>query len=136
MPYLRIVTPAISFEQKKIMAAELTDALVAALGLPIEERDTITIQFMSYRLEDMATGGRLVSETEEPIYRLELMTPRLTAKTRQTLKDYVIPLTLELLGLPLTEAHRLALCVTELHESGIPPESGPIGAESRQSYQV
>lgn len=107
MPYLKIYAPDFSFEQKKIMAAELTDCIALALDLPEAERDRITIHFLPYRLENMAIGGRLLSETEEPDYHLEFYDAALTQPKKEKLLRYLMPLMLEQLGLPPSGAGRL-----------------------------
>lgn len=127
MPHLRIYTPDISFEQKKIMAAELTDALAAAFRIALVDRESISIQFIPYRLENVALGGRLISETEEPVYRLELFASEPTPAAQQSLRESLFPLSLELMGLPPSESHRLSLAIIEQQEpvSRFAPQKEP-----------
>ncbi len=99
MPYLRLETPAFSLEQKKIMAAELTDAVMACLNFPHNWRERIIIHFTPYQADDLAVGGRLASETEEPIYRLGFFDAGLSAAKRKKLTNALMPVFLELLGL-------------------------------------
>ena len=109
MPYLRIHAPELSFEQKKIMAAELTDAILTILERPPEARDYATIQFIPYRLENMAVGGRLLSETEEPSYQLEFHSFPLTQQQKDVLVQRLMPLLLDLLHLPPSAQDRITL---------------------------
>lgn len=115
MPYLKLYAPEFSFEQKKIMAAELTDCIVTALALPQTARDQVTIQFMPYRLENMAIGGRLLSETEAPDYHLEFYDTALTPHKKEALARQLIPLVMEQLGLHPTEADRLSILFRSCH---------------------
>lgn len=116
MPYLRIHSPEVSFEQRKIMATELTDAIITALQLTNHTREEVTIHFIPYRLENMAVGGRLLCETEAPIYRLEFFGAPLPSIKQQQLKHHVLTQALELLGLSPSESHRLTLSVFEQAE--------------------
>jgi hypothetical protein len=110
---LRIHAPDFPFEQKKIMAAELTDAVASSLGLPPEARQHLAIEFIPYRLENMAVGGRLLSETEEPSYQLEFQGFPLTPRQQEALSEQLMPLLLELLHLPPSERERIAFLFQE-----------------------
>lgn len=113
-PYLRIYAPEFSLEQRKIMAAELTDAIAVALNLDMSRRSTIRIHFCLCRLDSLAIGGRLLSETEECYYHLEFYDQALSQERKAALGRYLMPLMLELLCIPVTEACRVSLIFNEI----------------------
>ena len=47
MPYLRVHSPALTIEQKRAMAQQLIEITLSAFHLRTEERNQITIQFVS-----------------------------------------------------------------------------------------
>ena len=107
MPYLTIAAPAFSFEQKKIMADELTGTLSRILELADDQQERLLIQFLTYHPDSLAVGGRLISETETPLYRLTLHGHRLTSERRQRIADEIMPLAAQLLGLSPLRGDRL-----------------------------
>jgi hypothetical protein len=109
MLHLKIHAPAFSFEQKKIMAQELTDAVLQAMALPESERERILLQFIPYQPSDVALGDRLVSETEEPPCWLEIVGSGFTLARKEKLLHHLIPLMLELMKLPADAAGRLSI---------------------------
>lgn len=67
----------------------LVQALLAALLL----------EFMPFRLEDIAVGGKLISEGGDPDYYLEVSHPNLNEEQKQTFVREVTPLLVRLLNL-------------------------------------
>ncbi len=47
MPYLRVLSPALPIDQKRVMAQKLIEITLQAFRLRAEERSQITIQFIS-----------------------------------------------------------------------------------------
>lgn len=68
MPGLRFYSPELSVEQKRIMAKELTEAVVSSLKLLEQGRNWTIVQFMPFKLENFAIGGRLMVDTQDPFY--------------------------------------------------------------------
>jgi phenylpyruvate tautomerase PptA (4-oxalocrotonate tautomerase family) len=99
MPVLRLYGPHFSFEQKKIMAAELTAALVQALSLPKNAQKQIVIHFIPCELDNMAVDGRLLSEIEESRYQVEYHDATLSQEQKKHLTQRLLPLLHELLGI-------------------------------------
>lgn len=130
MLLLRIYAPKFSFEQKKIMATELTDAMVQAFAQPNSAASEISIHFIPYQLENMAAGGRLLSETEEPLYHLDFISQSLSSAQFEALQQRLMPLLLELLGLKESEAHRITFL---FHEHSIPFEGNEKNDENGQN---
>lgn len=128
-PYLRIYAPECSLEQRKIMAAELTDAIATTLQLNEAHRQSIQIHFSSCHLDSVAVGGRLLSETQEPYYHLEFCDLGLSQSRKAELGRALMPLMLELLNLPPAEQHRVSLV---FHE--IPAGDRMIGPNRRAEF--
>ena len=47
MPYLRVLSPALPIDQKRVMAQKLIEITLQAFHLRAEERSQITVQFIS-----------------------------------------------------------------------------------------
>lgn len=109
MPYLLLMGPSFSFEQRKIMAFELTDAILSALRLPEASRDWITIQFLTYRGDQLSVGGRLLSEIEEPNYYCQFFDIKLTQEKRERMITTIFPLLMETLGLTSSQATQIKI---------------------------
>jgi phenylpyruvate tautomerase PptA (4-oxalocrotonate tautomerase family) len=113
-PYLRIYAPKCSLEQRKIMAAELTEAIAVSLQLDNRQRQSIQIHFNHCHLDAVAVGGRLLSETQEPYYHLEFCDIGLNQVKKAELARCLMPLMLELLNWPPAEQHRVSLVYHEI----------------------
>jgi phenylpyruvate tautomerase PptA (4-oxalocrotonate tautomerase family) len=113
-PYLRIYAPEFSLEQRKIMAAELTDAIAHALQLEREHRETIRIHFCTCHWDNISVGGRLLSETEEHYYHMEFCGRALNQECKAALGRRLMPLMQELLNVPASEGHRISLIFHEV----------------------
>lgn len=95
MPLLRFYSPPLSFEQRKIMAEEFSETL---MRLTEHSGEQILIHFSPYALEQLACEGRLVHETESPVYILELMGIPGNASLRERLSQHLLSQTLDLMG--------------------------------------
>ena len=95
------------------MAAELTDALMEALQLPEDSRDWITIHFIAYDPEQVAEGGRLLSEMEERSYYCQILDVYMSEAKRQRLNAAVFPKLMELLGLDDSQAMQIKVLFQE-----------------------
>lgn len=104
MPLLRFYSPPLSFEQRKIMAEEFSETL---LRLTAHSGEQILIHFSPYALDQLACEGRLVHETESPVYILELLGIPGNASLRESLSQYLLSQTLDLTGLTPKEQHKI-----------------------------
>jgi len=109
MPYLLVTGPEFSLEQRKIMAAELTDAVITALQLPKNKRDWITVHFTTYPPDHVSVGGRLLSEIEERSYYCQFLDVDLTLEKKEILNAAIFPLLMELLGLDAAQAKKIRM---------------------------
>lgn len=109
MPYLLIAGPECSLEQRKIMASELTEAILNALQLPEESRNWITVHFFPILSEQLAIGGNLLSSMEETAYYCQFLDINLNTQKKEALTLHLFPLLMELLGVPAAQAHRIKL---------------------------
>ncbi|HEY9746503.1 MAG TPA: hypothetical protein V6C99_09840 [Oculatellaceae cyanobacterium] len=109
MPYLLVVGPEFSTEQRKIMAQELTDGLMNALQLPEACRNWVTVQFFSYHPDQIAVGGRLLSEIEERNYYCLFQDIHLSDEKKEKIVTHIFPLLLELLGLDASQAEQVKM---------------------------
>lgn len=113
-PYLRIYAPDCSLEQRKIMAAELTEAIADVLQLTGHRQEAIQVHFCPYHLDAVSVGGRLLSETEEPHYHLEFFGCALCQEKKAALGRRLMPLLQELLNIPYAEVSRISLIFHEV----------------------
>ena len=107
MPYLLILGPEFPFEQRKIMAVELTDAIMEALAYPEFCRDWITVHFVAYQPDQVSVGGRLLSEREERNYYCQYFDGELSTAKKQKMTDAIFPLLMEQLGLDGSQARQI-----------------------------
>lgn len=85
MPGLRFYSPELPVEEKRIIAKELTEAVVRSLNLHEEGRYWTLVHFMPFKLEDFAIGGTLVADSQNPCYYLEITERDLTPEKKETL---------------------------------------------------
>lgn len=104
MPLLRFHSPPISFEQRKIMGEELTVILAELTG---QSPDRILIHFCPYETDQLACEGRLIQETESPVYILELLGLSASAGFRELLGQRLLEQLLDLLGLTVQEQQKI-----------------------------
>ena len=130
-PYVRISAPELSFEQRKIMARELTEAISDVLQLNPHQTEALQVQFCSYRMDAMAVGGRLLSETEEPHYCLEILGSHLFPDRQEALGRRLLPLMLELVSLPAHEENRVSLIFNEISKWNGKTSAQFVGEPSR-----
>jgi phenylpyruvate tautomerase PptA (4-oxalocrotonate tautomerase family) len=109
MPYLRLYSPELSLDQKRRIARELTEAMMKILHQKEDERYWCTLQFVPYRLEDFAVGGRLAYDSMQADYYLEYGDHHLTQERREKIAQGLTPLLAELLDLKPTETHRIQI---------------------------
>lgn len=128
-PYLRIFAPEFSLEQRKIMAAELTEAIAQALQLEQEQREEIRIHFCLCHWDNIAVGGRLLSETEEHYYHLEFCGRALNQERKSALGRLLLPLMQELLNVPAAEGERISLIFND-----VPPEDLVMGGRRAKGH--
>ena len=62
MPYIRLFVPEVSVDKKREIAKDVTDSVLGALKMPEESKDWTTIQFVTYKPEDLAVGGKLIAD--------------------------------------------------------------------------
>jgi phenylpyruvate tautomerase PptA (4-oxalocrotonate tautomerase family) len=122
MPFLRFYSPELPVEQKRLMAQELTEAVLRALHLPDQARDWTTVQFVPFRSEDFAVAGRLMSDTDRPDYHLEFTDRGLNRTKKEALVRILTPLLARLLDLPPDETDRINIQFNEYH-----PEDMAVG---------
>ncbi len=84
----------LTLEQKKIIAKEVTEAILQALHLPEEARNWTTIQFNAFNLEDMVIGGELLSEHNDKAadYHILIRERNLDERKKKALVDKLTPL--------------------------------------------
>jgi phenylpyruvate tautomerase PptA (4-oxalocrotonate tautomerase family) len=99
MPFLRVYSPELDLEQKRLFAHELTEGILRALGLPEQYRDRTAIHFVGYRPEEMAIGGRLAVDSQQAEYILEIVEQDLTQRKKEALVRVLTPLAARLFGL-------------------------------------
>jgi phenylpyruvate tautomerase PptA (4-oxalocrotonate tautomerase family) len=99
MPYLRLHCPELPAKQKKRIAKELTAVTMRVFRLPGDFPNRCTLQFMPFRLEDLAVGGKLLSEGGDPDYYLEVSHSNLKDEQKRVFVAEVTPLLARLLNL-------------------------------------
>jgi phenylpyruvate tautomerase PptA (4-oxalocrotonate tautomerase family) len=99
MPYLRLYCPELPVKQKKLIARELTNATMRSLKLAKDYRNRCMVRFIPIELEDMAIDGKLLSESGEPDYHLEVSYRSLRDQQKQAFVQEVTPLLAKLLNL-------------------------------------
>jgi phenylpyruvate tautomerase PptA (4-oxalocrotonate tautomerase family) len=109
MTYLRLFSPELSAQQKRIMARGLTDGVIRALHLPDQARAGITIHFMPYRLDEIAVAGELLSDAAQADHFVEISDRGLTEEKRAALNRELTPLLARLLGLELAQLCKVHL---------------------------
>lgn len=134
MPYLLIMGPEFSLEQRKIMAAELTGALMEALEFSEDRRNWITVQFIAYAPDQIAEGGRLLSETEERSYYCQFLDFDLNMTKKKRLNAAIFPKLMELLGLDGSQTMQIKLLFQECSPQDV-VIGGHFLADFEASYQ-
>jgi phenylpyruvate tautomerase PptA (4-oxalocrotonate tautomerase family) len=103
MSFLRLYSPELSTEQKRLIARGLTDGVIRSLHLPVQARTAITIHFLPFRLEDVAVGGELLSDAGPANYLLEISDRGLTREKKDALNRDLTPLLARLLDLEMDQ---------------------------------
>jgi phenylpyruvate tautomerase PptA (4-oxalocrotonate tautomerase family) len=103
MSFLRLYSPELSTEQKRLIARSLTDGIIRSLHLPVQAQAEITIQFLPFRLEDVAVGGELLSDSGPANYLLEIADRGLTREKKDALNRDLTPLLGRLLDLEMDQ---------------------------------
>jgi phenylpyruvate tautomerase PptA (4-oxalocrotonate tautomerase family) len=90
MPFVRLYSPKLPLAKRKQIVKEFTQVLLDALHLPPEAIDYCTIQFSPFKLDEMAVGGKLLSENRKKKergadYTMEVHERNLDAEKRQAL---------------------------------------------------
>lgn len=119
MPLLRFHSPPISFEQRKIMGEELS---VILADLTDQSPDRILIHFCPYETDQLACEGRLIQETESPVYILELMDINASAGFREALSQRLLTQLLDLLGLTARDQQKIHIYYLDTHSLSIPAD--------------
>jgi phenylpyruvate tautomerase PptA (4-oxalocrotonate tautomerase family) len=65
MLLLKLYSPLMPLEQRKIMVEELTELLCTLTG---ESPEQVCIQFSPYSTDNVALGGKLLQESEPCLY--------------------------------------------------------------------
>src|SRR2546423_4546157 len=99
MPYLRLYCPELPVKQKKLIAKELTNATMRSFKLTKDYRNRCMVQFIPIELGDVAIDGKLLSETGEPDYHLEVSYRTLKDEQKQAFAQEVTALLAKLLNL-------------------------------------
>ena len=86
MPYLRVHSQALPIEQKRVLAQKLIEITLHAFHLRAEERNQITIQFIS---EEPASGGDPSSRAipKDTDFALEVIGHDLTEEKKTTFTE-------------------------------------------------
>jgi len=71
MPYIRLFVPEVSVDKKREIAKDVTNSVLGALKMPEESKDWLTIQFVTYKPEDLAIGGLLVADGSTAEYYID-----------------------------------------------------------------
>ncbi len=66
-----------------------------SLNLLEEDHDWTILQFMPFKLENIAIGGRLMVDTQDSFYYLEILDKGLTQEKKETLVRDLTPLLAE-----------------------------------------
>jgi phenylpyruvate tautomerase PptA (4-oxalocrotonate tautomerase family) len=109
MMCLRLYSPELSQQQRRIVARDLTNGVIRALHLPEQARAGITIHFMPYRLDDIAVGGEILSDLAEADHIVEISDRGLTWEKKDALNREMTPLLARLLGLELAQTSKINL---------------------------
>ena len=99
MPYLRLYCPELPVKQKKLIAKELTNATLRSFKVTKDHRDRCMVQFVPFELDDVAIDGKLLSESGEPDYHLEVSYRTLTDEQKQAFAQEVTASLAKLLNL-------------------------------------
>jgi len=89
MPYLRLYCPELPVRQKKMIAKELTTATMRIFKVTKDYRNRCMVQFIPIELEDVAIDGKLLTESGEPDYHLEVSHRSLTEEQKQAFAQEV-----------------------------------------------
>jgi phenylpyruvate tautomerase PptA (4-oxalocrotonate tautomerase family) len=89
MPSVRLHSPKLPLSKRKQIVDEFTQVLLDSLHLPPEAAEYCTIQFAPFKLDEMAIGGKLLSEIRSRKrgvdYTMEVRERNLDAEKRQAL---------------------------------------------------
>lgn len=89
--YLKLLSFDLALDDKRALAAKLTDCVTRTLSFSEREREFCIVQFEPYRSEDVAVGGRLahdgknIEDGKSPFYYLEVSHHRLAGRQRKQL---------------------------------------------------
>ena len=106
MPYLRITCPELSAEQRRAIAARLTDAVNEIFYNPRarltreELRERTTVHFASYRDGEIFIGGRTPQERGAIDLTVELSDWNMSARRQRKAARELTPLLAELFAIP------------------------------------
>lgn len=85
MAYMRLHAPELGIDRKRAVAQALTGlVLTSSPGLAPER---CTVQFVPYHLDDVAVGGVLVFDSNEPQYTLEVFAPETHLRQKDLARD-------------------------------------------------
>jgi phenylpyruvate tautomerase PptA (4-oxalocrotonate tautomerase family) len=114
MPGLRFYSPELPVEQKSIIAKELTEAVARSLNLQESGRNWTIVQFMPFKLENVALGGRLMNlDAANPFYYLEILDSGWNREKKETLVRELTPLLAKLLNLEPAQLYKLSILFQE-----------------------
>ncbi|MBV8883846.1 MAG: hypothetical protein JO235_07575 [Chroococcidiopsidaceae cyanobacterium CP_BM_RX_35] len=113
MPGLRFYSPELSVQEKRILAKELTEEIVCSLNLQVEYCNWTFIQFIPYELEDFAVGSKLIIDTQNPWYYLEIVERDLTIEKKEVVARNLTSLLGKLLKLKTEELYKINILFLE-----------------------
>lgn len=99
MPYLRLYCPPLPVRQKKLIAKELTNATMRSFKVTKDYRNRCMVQFIPFEMDDVAIDGKLLSESGEPDYHLEVSYRSVTNEQKQAFAQEVTASLAKLLNL-------------------------------------
>lgn len=89
--YLKLLSFDLALDDKRALAAKLTDCVARTLALSEREREFCVVQFAPYRAEDIAVSGQLahdgknVEDGKSPLYHLDVSHHGVTRRQRKQL---------------------------------------------------
>ena len=89
MPYIRLFVPEVSADKKREIATDMTDSILGALKMPEEAKDWLTIQFVTYKPEDLAVGGRLIADGSAPEFYVDYIDLEINQRLKEDLARVV-----------------------------------------------
>jgi phenylpyruvate tautomerase PptA (4-oxalocrotonate tautomerase family) len=103
MPYLVLYSAPIPLDQKRRLVTAFTDLVCDMLGLQGEDRSWCTIHFVPIAPENVAIGGKLVSDGTSPDYHFEFRSHDIGRKNKRRMAAVLTETLVRELGLRADE---------------------------------